>query len=129
MASARVPRPTSVKVGIINYKIKYCTEVDWERYGNDNEAGGLTRNRQQEIHVLLIHDADEVIYQEVLLHEIQHAVWSTTMMSHHDFRNDISDGEGVEEVAIRMTTPLLMMVLRDNPQVFRYITSDGNHVR
>lgn len=128
MAPARVARPSSVKVGLVTYQIRWLTQEEWQLGNHDENAGGLTYHRQQYIAVQLLPGSQEITYQEILFHEIQHAVWGISMMSAYDFTAAASHDGDVEEAAIRMTTPIFMMVLRDNPEVFKYITSHGDYI-
>lgn len=124
MPNKRQPRPSSLKVGLTTYEIRWVTEADWERGQFPDDANGWCNNRQQFIALLHVPDCQEVEYQQTLLHEMQHAVWCTTKMQHHEF-----DDDDVEEISIRMNTPMLLMVLKENPIVMRYLMSDGSYRR
>jgi hypothetical protein len=77
------------------------------------------------IQVRLAGLATESHYQEVLLHEVLHAVWDSTMLTHINL-NEQSDAE---EFVISLQTPPLLFILKQNPGLSKYLLSDGGHVR
>jgi hypothetical protein len=67
---------------------------------------------------LLIHidpDLPRTIVQETVLHEVLHAVIDTTVMG------ELFDHDQIEKI-VEGIAPLLLLVLRDNPTLGRYLT-------
>lgn len=120
------PRPESVLVGFLNYRIEYLDETEWLAANEDNEAGGTSRHTQASIRVRMQSEHAEQNIRETLLHEITHCVWGTTGV------NQLVDSwtpesDKIEEVVISMTTPALLFVLQQNPVVMAYLMDTRDH--
>lgn len=124
--ATRAPRPESVFVGHVCYSIEWLPNDEWERSGENPNWAGVSKHMEMRIIIRLVVGAQEVHFQETLLHEILHAVWATTGLNHaHESFPD----EEREEALVSMQSPGLVFVLKHNPQVLKYIISDGSHVR
>ena len=119
------PRPDSVKVGPHLFAINWMDESEWNHERLDDNTAGLTYSGKQTIFIRTSPDVNESQYQEVVLHEVTHAVWSVTMMTHTDL-TELSDRE---EFIIAHQSPMLLQVFKDNPELVAYLMADGNKVR
>ncbi len=119
------PRPVSAKIGVHTYEIKWLSEDEWAIANLKPSALGTTYSYKQQIYMRLTTQCSESGLQEVLLHELTHAVWDATQMTHTDL-NDIKDPE---EFVIALQSPSLLGVFKDNPHVVKYLMSDGDVVR
>lgn len=120
------PRPESVLVGFLNYRIEYLDETEWLAANEDGDAGGTSRHTQASIRVRMQNEHAEQNIRETLLHEIVHCVWGTTGV------NQLVDSwtpeaDKIEEVVISMTTPGLLFVLQQNPVVAAYLMDTRDH--
>lgn len=119
-----VPRPDHVFVGAKVYQISWYTEAEWgEQHLSESDAG-LTYCSSNNIYMRLLPGATEANYQEVLLHEITHAVWAETHLEHLELTSMAEDK--IEEAIIGIQSHGLLFVLKHNPAVMSYLMSDGN---
>lgn len=125
MASKKfVPRPDEVVVMHQHFNIQWLTEEEWNRAGWPDGAGGVCSEHQALIALRLEFDLTENKLRERLLHEITHACWATTNLTH------VIDMDGglpndTEESILLMQTPPLLMVLRQNPAVMAWLVDDA----
>lgn len=129
MASPKFhPRPDEVVVGPHLYTIEWLDTDEWMGRDFDMEKGGLTFNHKYKIFIRLTPDTPESHYQETVLHEVTHAIWSTVGFNYVDglFAEANHD---VEERVILMQTPLLLHVLKENPILAKYVLSEGRETR
>lgn len=117
-----VPRPDHLFVGPYVFEIRWLTNDEWVAQNQDENWGGVTDHSFLYIAIRLGAGVPEVRYQEVLMHEITHAVWSTIGLNHiHDsFDKDVR-----EEEIITLQSPMLLFVLQHNPDIVKYLQSDG----
>lgn len=106
--------PTHVRVGPYTYTVK----VDAERIKelekeSDTDLYGITTHGHLEI--VLQPDVADMVLRETLLHEILHAVLFNTGLS--DRMTDKA-----EEHMVRALSPALFSLLRENPDLVRYLT-------
>ena len=106
--------PTSVRVGPYTYTIK----VDAERIKelekeSDTDLFGMTTHGHLEI--VLQPDVADTVLRETMLHEVLHAVLFNTGLS--DRMTDKA-----EEHLVRALSPALFALLRENPDLVRYLT-------
>jgi hypothetical protein len=107
-------RPTKVKVGHVLFTIKWVDKDDWK----DPETDGTMEMSSGTIEINVgPEESMEIHRQECLMHEILHAVFATTQITHEKWHR-LDD---VEEHVVRYTSPTLMNVLRDNPKVLEYL--------
>jgi hypothetical protein len=103
--------PKSVKIGGYTYKIvPRKTRFKW----HEDEEGFLTGAydpKSLEIH--LATDRNDQAIAESLLHETLHSIWNLFNLPEHN----------EEDMVIKLTGGLLML-LKDNPQLVKYI-QDG----
>lgn len=122
MAARHVPRPDHVFVGNRTYQIMWFAEEEWDAKHLADDADGLTYAAQSMIYVRLRGEALEAHYQEVVFHEVTHACWDATMLTHY---HDNVGKDDREEFIIGATTPALLFVLQQNPALVKWLTSNG----
>lgn len=118
--AARVPRPDHLFIGNHTYEVLWLTHEEWEAERLDPEADAVTYARRNQIFIRLA-VAHESHYQEVLWHEIAHAVWDATMLTHAD----LSKQDDPEEFVIGIQSPPMVFVLKQNPHFTKWLMSDG----
>lgn len=111
-------RPTRVKVGPTTWRITYdhAKVRDFQRLADSQFTMGCTRPTHGDIIIDAL-TLPESHVREVLLHELLHAVQGT-------FQIDVSSAdkdERDEQWVARTTSPVLLL-LRDNPHLVRYLT-------
>lgn len=119
--AAYVPRPDHAFVGNHTYDIEWLTAGEWEGRRMQENADAVTFATQQYIGLLLHDGVQESHYQEVLLHELTHAAWDASMLTHVD----LSEIEDHEEFLISAQSPPLLGILKSNPDIVKYLMSDG----
>lgn len=101
--------PKKIKVGPFFFKIKYANLNDMNR--GDSSGYTVFENR----HIYIEKSYDEDLQSEILLHEILHVIWWIAGIKERDD----------EESIIRMESPLMLGVLRDNPDLVNFLLN-GN---
>lgn len=127
-AAKHVSRPDHLRIGIHLYEVLWFNEDEWLSAHLSEGADGLTYCSNNVIYMRLIPNRRESQYQEVLLHEAQHAVWSVAGLNPDDGWDKCA-AEDVEERAIYHSTPWLLMLMRDNPHFMQYILKVDDKVR
>lgn len=115
-----VPKPEHVFVGNHTYRIEWMSNDEWDTNRLDPEADALTFARRQLIIVRTYEEANESHYQEVLWHEITHACWDTTMLTH----TALGEQKDPEEFVVGLQSPAQVFVLRHNPELVKWLMSD-----
>lgn len=123
--AAHVPRPDHAFVGNHTYSIEWLDVQEWEDRRLDDSADAMTHARHQTIQVRVYGPSAESHYQEVLLHELLHTVWDSTMLTHQD----LTKQDDAEEFVISMQSPPLLFILKQNPDLVKWLLSDGTVVR
>lgn len=119
-----VPRPDGVVVGHQTFHIAYLTEDEWSEQRWPDEAAGVTAEHMGFIGLKLEAGISENKLRERLLHEIGHACWAVTNLTHLiDMDGGLPDD--VEESIMLIQTPPLLMVLRQNPTVTAWLMDTG----
>lgn len=118
-------RPDFVHVGNHAYRIMWLSQDEWEDMHLDQDSDACTYASRQMIYVRLISGAQESHYQELILHEITHAVWDSTMLTHVK----MSEPEDPEEFIIGIQSPALLFALRMSEDMTKWLLSDGTVVR
>lgn len=113
-------------VGNATYRIEWLTPDEWQQGRHDDTADGITYCTVTTIVVRLHAGAPESHYQEVVWHEICHAIWDTTMLTHYHSNPDEGDRE---EFIIGATTPAQVFVIKQNPALMAWLLDDGTVVR
>lgn len=109
-------RPDSVVVGNTKFEIKWQDQGQWIVNGQDHDgANGVMK--YEDCYIGILTSNNENAMREVLLHEIQHAIWSFIGLIDHTG----AELDDQEEYLITMTTPILLQVLRANPDVCKYL--------
>lgn len=121
----RAARPDAVKVGNHVYSIEWIDGAEWEARHYEENADATTHASLQSIVVLLHKGASESHYHEVVWHELTHAVWDSSMLTH----TDLAGHDDPEETVIMHQTPLQVSVLKQNPGLVAWMLSDGTEVR
>lgn len=119
------PRPEHLFIGNHTYQVEWLDEDEWEDRRLESDADALTHARHQLIQVRCYRSARESHYQEVVLHEITHAVWDATMLTHAKLAEQDDD----EEFVVSLQTPALLFVLKQNPHLMRWLMDDGTVIR
>lgn len=105
--------PAKITLGPHNYEIR--SDVDTARLLRDEDARGDSRPDQLVIRIDV--DRPHTAVAETLLHEALHCVWhQTSLRVEHD--ND------AEEKAVTALAPLLLQMLRRNPELTAYLTGE-----
>lgn len=121
----RAARPDVVKVGNHMYNIEWLSLDEWEARHFDEGNDASTHSTVQKVYIMLHKDAQESHYQEVLWHELTHAVWDSTMLTHVT----LGDVDEPEERVIMHQSPGQVALLKENPDLVAYLMSDGTEVR
>ena len=109
-AVTRAHRPAAIKVGPFVYRVK-----DWDqRAANNSEAWGMCDKATHTI--LLDQSMGPQKMREVLLHEINHAIYNAVGLNIHD---EISE----ERIVLAMTYQQLA-VMRDNPDLVAWLMEE-----
>lgn len=117
-----VPRPEWAYVGNHTFSIEWLETGDFQRATDRNDADGVTWDDRNLILIRVQPGAYESHYQEVLMHELTHAVWGAVKLTQMvaDLPKD-----GLEENCILASAPGVLFLLKHNPHVVAYLTSDG----
>lgn len=120
-----VERPGEAHVGNHLYTILWASGDEWDAARHPEAAAAVTEGDLNTITVRLKQGMAESVYQELLLHELTHAGWNATMLTHAP----LDAIEDVEEFIVAAQTPVLLGILRDNPHIVKYLQSSGTVVR
>lgn len=106
--------PKRLKLGAHVYEIR--SDTDTARLLRDEEARGDSRPD----HLIIRLDADRphTSVAETLLHEALHCVWNQTSLT-----VDLHDEE---EKAVTALAPLLLQLMRRNPDLVAYLTAEAS---
>lgn len=122
-AKKQAERPQVIKVASHYYTVTWLTHSEWATR-HDEPSDGCTLASKHEIHMRLHDGVGESHYQQVLLHEVLHAVFNASGLALMPEAYE-GDDEVVEERIVLTTAPVLVMVLHDNPDLVRYLTAPG----
>jgi Zn-dependent peptidase ImmA (M78 family) len=95
----------SIRIGYRTYQIKAWTDLELvttESYGQCDKQRGI---------IYVCTHLDDVVIADTLLHEVLHAVW-------HEY--GLQDDDREERIVHTLASGLIQ-VMRDNPQVIRYL--------
>lgn len=121
MAARTTPkRPTSLRVGYIDFTVEYLEEADWEAQGFPDSDGGQTNGSQARIVIRQPEKQHEIHTKEILLHEILHAVFYSSGLT---IEGGLRQVEDIEEHVVGRLSPVLLQTLRDNPELAAYLQS------
>lgn len=102
-------KPSSIKAGYFTYDIEFNTRSITDAHGETD-----TDNK-----TITIHDRrSEELNRETLFHEILHVAFADSFVFEGDKADDL------EERAIRIISPRLIQIFRDNPDLSRYLFYD-----
>jgi hypothetical protein len=108
MSTRKPARPSEVRVGPYLYEIEYRDEVS----DSEPDLFGLTLNRDQKI-IVSVRQSD-LAMRDTVLHECLHAVFASSGL----FR-EVEN----EERIVAATATWLLMLLRDNHALTRFLLS------
>lgn len=122
MASKAAPkRPTSLKVGYIDFEIRWLDDDEWKADGNLSDGdGGQCDGARGVISVRLAHEQHPVHEREILLHETLHACFYVSGITIND---DVRIYPDIEEGIVSRVAPVLTQVFRDNPEFSKFLES------
>jgi hypothetical protein len=106
----------------MTFRIDWMTEQEWTDENFGGTLSGVTIHASARIGIrLLANDTVESQYQETLVHEILHAIWSVSTLAtvHKHFPEDDR-----EEEIVSIMSPPLLQVLRENPVTLKYLASE-----
>lgn len=119
MVSKQTPkRPASLKVGYIDFEVRYLEDEQWEAAGLPDSDGGQCNGAGAVISVRLAHEQADIHVKEILLHETLHACFYASGITIND---DIRIYPDIEEGIVARVAPVLTQVMRDNPEFSRFI--------
>lgn len=128
-----IPRPEAVVVGHRTYSINWIEDEHWDAADHADSERGVSNHVLQHIDMRLAVGKDRMLdeqLREVLLHEIMHCVSTSSMMwvmwdsMDRSKRDDVNE---VEEMFVAGWTPMLMLTLKQNPEVLAYLLDDKEH--
>jgi hypothetical protein len=116
--------PASVIIGSVVYRVTIDPD-DWMRYEHKFQSKGDYGHTLNIGATILINpDSTPDVARLTLWHEIQHALCETCMGS-PDWLNLGEEKHDREEAVVRAFESPTLLVLRDNPALVAYLTSDG----
>ena len=124
-----VPRPDHVFIGNHTYSIEWLNSDEWLHRDFDMSKDGLTYAATSRIFVRLIEGRREALYQEIVLHEVTHAIWDTVGVSLDPHWDKVDDSNDLEEKVILFQSPMLLFVMKHNPDLVAWLLADGNDER
>lgn len=124
--AARVERPESVFIGHTTWSIDWLTGDEWRVHNHPDSADGICYARRNQICIRIEAEARESHYQNTVWHEITHAIWDETGLTH--YLKDVASDEQ-EEFNVGLQSPLMVFVMKHNPQLIKWLQSDGTLVR
>jgi hypothetical protein len=117
----QAPRPDWAFVGNHTYGIEWVDTAEWEQRRLQEDADAVTYSTRQSIMMKCHADVSESHFQEVLLHELLHACWDATMLTHMD----MAEQKDHEEAIISIQAPAILFVLKQNPHLVAWLMDDG----
>lgn len=118
--TAAPARPTSLRVGYIDFTVEWLTDEEWEAQGFPDSDGGQTNGSQARIVVRTPEKQHEVHAKEILLHETLHAVFYASGLT---IEGTLRIQDDIEEHVVGRLSPVLLQTLRDNPDLADYLRS------
>lgn len=122
MTKAKSLRPTSVRIGSFDWTIDYLEHSDWHTEGRDEI--GTTEADQLKILVRLSDEKRSyhiACVKETLLHELLHAIYAFTGLTFYATAKNEKDQE---EHTVRSLTPSFLAVMRENPDLVKWLIED-----
>ena len=116
--------PISVVIGSVTYRVTIDPD-DWMRVEHKVQSKGdygHTQNLEATIYVNPA--ATPGVQRLTFWHEVMHAMCETVMGS-PDWRGLGKEKAAREEAVVSMFESPIVLVLRDNPALVAYLTSDG----
>jgi hypothetical protein len=121
-----VSKPDTVRVLHRAYEVKWLLDIEWKGAGLDMDLRGYSDHSTQFIAVRLEMEGEPVHkdgLQEVFLHELLHAVHNSTMIWNSWDDMPSKDYSTIDELFVGFASPVLLNVMRDNPDVVKWVVS------
>jgi hypothetical protein len=122
MATTKTPkRPTSIKVGYIDFEVRYLEDDQWKADPSLGEGdGGQCDGAKAVISVRLAEGQHDIHVKEILLHETLHACFYASGITIND---DLRIYPDIEEGIVARVAPVLLDVIRSNPEFAGFLES------
>lgn len=113
--------PAAVTVGPFRYEVS-CDQAAIDRAGQEAGANLLGQHSPRAGTIALAPDLSGDAEAETLLHEVLHALFDATGVGGGDGDETLLDRDA-EERLIRQCSPMLLDLLRRNPDLVAYLTA------
>lgn len=112
-------RPTSLKVGWMDFEVRYLDDDQWHADPNLGDGdGGQCDGARAVISVRLAEGQHDIHVKEILLHETLHACFYACGITIND---DLRTYPDIEEGVVARIAPFMLSVLRDNPDLATFL--------
>jgi hypothetical protein len=109
-----VTLPASIKVGPFRYRV-VC---DWQEFANLGSGPDLWGECHHKVETIYLNPRlAGTALAETLWHEVKHVVYRAAGIE--------DDKEMTEEQAVNTASPMELAVLRENPELVRFLLDDG----
>ncbi len=105
-----------LKAGPFTYIMRWVKKTDDDRKGILDGYAGRSDHEAGKIYLDI--DLGQGYPQETMAHEFCHVLWRLAGLYH--------EGPKKEEEIIRRIAPWLIVVLRDNPELVKFLVSEGD---
>lgn len=112
-------KPTKFKAGCYSWKIYWSEEDADEMYGKTDHSTKV---------ITIYQCKTEEILKETLLHELLHVVMEDKAEAIFNFDPDKKEYDK-EENLIRLISPVLMQIINDNPELWRFLSKNSKKER
>jgi hypothetical protein len=117
------PRPTSVRIGHIDFAIRWISDEDWTTpNGQDPSLQGIFYRTDGRINIRVQKDVHEQTLRETLWHEIMHGCWWWMGMTDLPVAPG-KDADDQEEDTVLRLTHASLLVMQENPEVMAYLSA------
>jgi hypothetical protein len=113
-------RPSVIQVGYIPFTVEYLDDKAWEERGLPDGDGGQTHGAKASIVVREPEGQHPIHAKEILLHEVLHACFYASGMT---IEGTLRIQDDIEEHVVSRMSPVLLQVLRANPELAAYVMS------
>lgn len=120
-AKTEPKRPTELRVGYLPFTVTYLNDEEWAKRTDLSDGdGGQCNGAKAEIVVRLAEDQHDIHVKEILLHETLHACFYASGITVNE---DLRVHPDIEESVVARVSPVLLQVMRDNPEFAAYVMS------
>lgn len=117
---AQSKRPTSLKIGWMDFEVRYLDDEEWTAEPSLSEGdGGQCDGAIAVISIRLAEHQHDIHVKEILLHEVMHACFYACGITVNEDLRTVPD---IEEHVVFRTAPFMLGVLRDNPDLAAFLT-------